>query len=253
MTLLAGLQCWLGALDPTAVGQALESLRRQYQALKRWEASGAAARWVAEHGGQWNHADWLNLLADLERSGVGPLPPEAVGQVLERCKVEHENLRRWLESGELARWVEAHRGRWGEGDWLRLLAGLERSEFWPLPPAELGRAAERTRKQYENLERWQQSGAARLWVAVRGGKWDEADVRDLLFVLEHTEHLDIDPRALVELLERLRVEYDALRRWLERVPAAVRQGSAELTAEGALLTGQWQRGAWQPGGRQRAA
>src|SRR5207249_2757776 len=133
MTLLAGLQCWLGPLDPAAVGGTLEEMRRQYWALERWVASGAPLRWVEEHQGRWEHADWLEQLEALEHSEYGPLAPEGVGRVLEECKRAYWNLRRWEASGAPHRWVEAHRGRWTNADWLGLLAGLEHSEFWPMP------------------------------------------------------------------------------------------------------------------------
>jgi hypothetical protein len=254
MTLLSGLQCWLGRLDPVAVGQTLEDLKQRYRALQQWVASGAPARWVEEHNGHWEHADWLALLADLERSAYGPLVLEGVGRVLEEHKWAYWNLRRWESSGEPYRWVEAHRGRWTHGDWQRLLAGLEHSEFWPMPADAIGAILERTRKRYEGLRRWQQSGAARLWVAMRGGQWDDADFRQLLLLLAQTEQIDVDVRALSELLERLKEEYLNLRRWLERVPPAIRKGSAAGTEEGTLLlNGVWERGAWREGGGRRAA
>jgi hypothetical protein len=254
MTLLSGLQCWLGPLGPASVGQALETLKRQYWALERWKASGAAARWVEEHNGHWEHHDWLGLLAALEQSEYGALVPEAVARVLEQCKRAYWNLRHWESSGEPYRWVEACRGRWNHADWLRLLAGLERSEFWPLSPEAVGGVLERTRRRYVGLERWQRSGAARLWVAMRGGQWREADLLDLLALLERTERIEVDPLALGELLERLKEEYVNLRRWLKKVPEVVRKGSALTTDEGALLvSGQWQHGAWREGEGRRAA
>jgi hypothetical protein len=254
MTLLAGLQCWLGPLDTEAVGRTLESVKGQFWALQRWIASGAPARWVEEHGGQWNHADWQELLESLARSEYGALPAEGVGRALEESKRAWWNLRRWEDSGEPYRWVEAHRGRWNHSDWLRLLAGLERSEFWPLAPEVVGAALERARRSYEGLQRWMLSGAPRLWVAMRGGQWTPADLNDLGVVLERTERIRVEPQALSELLERLKEEYWNLRGWLERTPDVIRRGSLAGTPEGALLVaGRWERGAWREGQGLRAA
>jgi hypothetical protein len=254
MTLQAGLQCWLGPLDPAAVSKALEGLKRQYWALRRWVASGAPARWVEEHGGHWQHADWVDLLASLERSEYGPLVPDAVGRVLEQCKWAYWNLRRWEASGEPFRWVEAHRGRWVHSDWLRLLAGLERSEFWPMPPEAVGAILERARRQYEDVRRWEQSGAARLWVAMRGGEWNHDDFLGLLSLLERTEQVQVSQTALSELLERLKAEYWNLRRWLEQAPEAIRKGSRAITEQGVLLLeGRWERGTLRQGSERRAA
>jgi hypothetical protein len=254
MTLLAGLQCWLGPLDPAAVGQTLETMKRQYRGLEQWIRSGAPARWVEEHGGRWEHADWEQLLAALERSPHGSLVPAQVGRVLEECKRAYWNVRRWEASGEPSRWVEACRGTWNHANWERLLAGLRASEFWPMAPEAVGAVLERARKRYQDLQRWVQSGAARLWVAMRGGQWTEADLLDLLAVLGRTEQIEVDPQALREVLQRLREEYENLRRWLEKVPDIVRRGSAACTAEGPLLIiGRWLHGAWQEDGGRRAA
>jgi hypothetical protein len=254
MTLLGGLQCWLGPLDPVAVGQMLERFKAQFWALRRWVAVGGPARWVEQHNGHWEHADWLDLLEWLEQSEYGALVPEALATVLEEHKRAYWNLRRWESSGEPYRWVEACRGRWNHADWLRLLAGLERSDFWPMSAEAVGAVLERARRRYEGLRRWQQSGAARLWVAMRGGQWREADLLDLLALLEGTERIEVDPLALGELLERLKEEYWNVRHWLEKMPEVVRRGSALGKDEGALLvSGQWQRGAWREGAGARAA
>ena len=56
--------------------------------LKRWQESGKARAWVAAHGGQWNHADWLSLLDELKRSPFWPMQPDKVGMVLEKVRGE---------------------------------------------------------------------------------------------------------------------------------------------------------------------
>jgi hypothetical protein len=56
--------------------------------LRRWKASGQPRAWVEAHHRQWNHDDWLALLAELERSPFWPLRPEAVGQTLEDTRRE---------------------------------------------------------------------------------------------------------------------------------------------------------------------
>jgi hypothetical protein len=59
---------------------------------------------------------------------------------------EEENLSRWKASGQPRAWVEARHGRWNHGDWLGLLAELERSPFWPMRPEAVGQALEDTRR-----------------------------------------------------------------------------------------------------------
>jgi hypothetical protein len=56
--------------------------------LSRWRASGQARAWVEAHNYQWNHADWLALLAQLERSPYWPMRPEQVGLTLEEIRCE---------------------------------------------------------------------------------------------------------------------------------------------------------------------
>ena len=72
-----------------------------------WLRAGLAAgarSWVEAHGGAWNHDDWLALLDDLRRQGLGGVDVDGLARVLERCKVEYWNLRRWRDSGEAWRW-----------------------------------------------------------------------------------------------------------------------------------------------------
>ena len=59
---------------------------------------------------------------------------------------ESENLARWIESGEPARWVAARRGEWNHRDWLALLDVLRRSRYWPLREADIGRTLEENRE-----------------------------------------------------------------------------------------------------------
>jgi hypothetical protein len=59
--------------------------------LRRWKESGQARAWVEAHRGQWNHQDWLALLAELEHSPYWPMRPDAVGLTLEEAK------RGWLQ------------------------------------------------------------------------------------------------------------------------------------------------------------
>jgi hypothetical protein len=66
----------------TIVGAA----QRHTQNLLRWERSEFPARWVADHHGQWNHADWLDLLERLRHTDFWPMEPDAIGRVLERLK-----------------------------------------------------------------------------------------------------------------------------------------------------------------------
>lgn len=58
-----------------------------------------------------------------------------------------ENLRRWRQHAARA-WVEAHRGEWNHQDWLDLLSGLQRSEYWPLQPEEVGQTLEELKREY---------------------------------------------------------------------------------------------------------
>src|SRR2546430_2301525 len=121
-----------------------------------------------------------------------------------------ENLRRWKDSGQPRRWVDARQGQWDHAAWEQLLAGLRASEFWPLEPGDarqwvedhegqwgsaewqqlvetlrqsgfwpiqlsgVGRLLEELKLAYWNLRRWRDSGLARRWVQANGGRWDHA-------------------------------------------------------------------------------
>jgi hypothetical protein len=73
---------------PTAATppSAAAALSREAENLQRWRESGQAGSWVEAHHGQWNHADWLELVETLKRSVYWPLQPEEVGKVLEEVK-----------------------------------------------------------------------------------------------------------------------------------------------------------------------
>lgn len=213
MTLLAGLNCWMGPIDPDALGEALDELRGLYHRLRLWIATGAALRWVEDRQGHWDHGQWLTFLARVKEDGFGDLPAHLVGLALEEAKRDYWNLRRWEESGEPYRWVEARRGRWSHADWERLLASLERSPFAASAEA-VAAALERARQRYENLRRWRQSGEPLLWVGERG-TWDHADWIDLLARVESAEG-PVEPAALGELLEATREQYANLQRLLDR-------------------------------------
>ena len=62
-----------------------------------------------------------------------------------------ENLKRWKASGEPKRWVESHNYSWNHSDWLFLLNSLEKSEYWPMKPDEVGAVLEEL-KQSRRLE-----------------------------------------------------------------------------------------------------
>jgi hypothetical protein len=77
-----------GADKPAAPEPAV--LPPEVENLTRWKASGQARAWVESRRGQWDHAAWLGLLAELQRSPFWPMQPDAVGAVLE------EHKREWL-------------------------------------------------------------------------------------------------------------------------------------------------------------
>jgi hypothetical protein len=79
----------------------------------------------------------LRRLAEQEmqrRRTAGPASPE-------------ENLRRWRQSAAPA-WVATRRGQWNHQDWLDLLEGLKRSEYWPMNPNEIGQTLEELKRAY---------------------------------------------------------------------------------------------------------
>jgi hypothetical protein len=119
-------------MDPAAVGALLEQMKLERANLRRWQESGHGRRWAEARQGQWNHDEWLRLLQGLQGSVFWPLEAAALGRAVEGYRVEWHNLRRWEQSGQPQRWVEAHGGTWGRDDWLGLVQELHRSAYWPL-------------------------------------------------------------------------------------------------------------------------
>jgi hypothetical protein len=214
LDLLAALQeseFW--PLNPDEVGRLLEELKQKRANLCRWQQSGLPRAWVEECGGQWDHDDWLELLADLERSGYGPVVPDEVGGVLEGLKPERENLHRWVESGAPRRWVQAHGGGWRHDDWLALVEALRGSAFWPLGLDAVGAVLEDHKPERENLRRWVESGRPRRWVEARGAHWTHADWLALLESLKGSEFWPLDVGAVGRTLKAFKREWWNLRRF----------------------------------------
>lgn len=126
-----------------------------------------------------------------------------------------ENLCRWKRSGEPRRWVEARQGRWDHADWLRLLAELRQSAYWPLDPDAAGSMLEDLKRRWWNLRRWQEAGLARAWVAAHHGFWTHDDWVLLLTDLAASEFWPLCPEAVGEVLEEARVRWWNLQRWRE--------------------------------------
>jgi hypothetical protein len=70
--------------ESSVVNDSLKSTTREN--LKKLAKSFFLSRWVGEHNGQWNHQDWLSLIAQLEKSEFWPLDPDQVGRLLETNK-----------------------------------------------------------------------------------------------------------------------------------------------------------------------
>ncbi len=191
---------------PDEVGRVLEELKVCYWNLRRWKESEHPHWWVESRKGVWTHGEWNALIDLLRRSEYWPLLPAAVGQLLEELKVRYWNLRRWQEQGEARRWVEDHRGSWNHEDWLELLAELQQSRFWPMHPDALARVLEELKVQYWNLQRWHQSGEARLWVETRGRDWAHADWVELLAELQTSDYWPLHPGMVGNLLDEIKSE-----------------------------------------------
>jgi hypothetical protein len=203
--------------------------------LRLWQQSGAPRRWVECHRGQWNHQDWLDLLADLCRPMCGLLDPDTIGLILEETRQRWQNLLRWQDSPEAYRWVEEHQGQWNHDDWLALLEQLRESDFWPLEPDEVGRALERLKVQWSNLHQWQASGAALAWVAAHQGQWDHEDWLKLLQSLRKSENGPMNAAAIGQVLETTAIQWRALRQW---------QDSGEPLRWVEAHQGRWDHGDW---------
>jgi hypothetical protein len=200
-------------LDLEAAEEVLGRQAAEWHNLRRWEQSGEPRRWVEAHHGRWGHDDWLSLLDHLRRSAYWPLDPGAVGGVLEQAGRLYGNLRRWHESGEARRWVEARHGRWTPADWQALLGALRHSEFWPLDPGAAEELLRTLAAEWHNLCRWRDSGGARRWVEARQALWGHADWQALLGALRHSEFWPLDPGAVGGLLREARRRWWNLRRW----------------------------------------
>ena len=55
------------------------------------------------------------------------------------------NLDRWKASGLAEKWVKARLSGWNNDDWLRLLAELRATYYWPMEEAAIGRHLEKLR------------------------------------------------------------------------------------------------------------
>jgi hypothetical protein len=208
-------------LDERAVGELLERVKREYANLRRWRDSGQARRWLEERAGRNGNEDGPALLQALQQSGFWPINPAMARVELDMLLAESRNVRRWQESGAAWKWVEAREGCWGAGEWAALLDGLRRTEFWPMDPAEVGRAVEEVKLQWWNLRRWRTSGLARRWVEVHQGRWDAQDRSALLADLRAAGLWPVDVAALGRVLDEVRAEWVNLRRW--EVSGAARQ------------------------------
>ncbi len=188
-------------LEIEAVGQALEELAQEWRNLRRWQDSGDPRQWVEEHQGEWDHAEWLQLVAVLRQSAFWPINLAAVGRLLEELKLAYWNLRRWRDSGLARRWVEAHQGRWDHAARLTLLDALQKSEFWPIDTVALAQLLEQVRLEQRNLRRWEESGGPRRWVEERTGSWSEADWQTLLAALRQSPYWPLDVAVVRRLLQ----------------------------------------------------
>jgi hypothetical protein len=126
-----------------------------------------------------------------------------------------ENLRRWEQSGEPRRWVEARQGHWSHDHWLALQADLARSAYWPVDLAAAEGTLMRLAAEWWNLRHWQESGQPRWWVEVREGRWGHAEWLDLLEALRWSHFWPVNPDAAGRVLEEAKTRYWNLRRWRE--------------------------------------
>ncbi len=54
--------------------------------IKRFAKTPLATNFVKAHNGNWNHADWLNFLREIEEKGYFPIDTDRVGLILEDKK-----------------------------------------------------------------------------------------------------------------------------------------------------------------------
>jgi hypothetical protein len=153
------------------------------------------------------------------------------------CAPAHTDNRlcHWIESRWPSRWVESHHGSWNHSDWLALLEDLKKSVFWPLDPADVGEVLEAVRVCWHNLRRWKESGWPQRWVEAHHGSWNHADWLGLLEELRRSAFWPLDPGAVGEVLEAIKVEWHNLRRWKE-------SGQARRWVE--VRNGEWGQTEW---------
>ncbi len=65
----------------------------QLDNLKRWIASEHPGQWVDEHGGRWNHSDWLALMLQLQEGAYWPMVADDVGAHLELLATKYRQER----------------------------------------------------------------------------------------------------------------------------------------------------------------
>jgi len=74
------------AVNGPAVLLSRDSRQQMEENLRRWRQSHFPRSWVKQHPAGWNHQDWVDLLARLEKSEYWPMDPAAIGAVLEEIK-----------------------------------------------------------------------------------------------------------------------------------------------------------------------
>lgn len=67
-------------------------------------------------------------------------------QAAQSAQARARNLLRWQQSGAPREWVDDHHGQWNHSDWLELLEGLKRADFWPMDTDAIGRVLEEQKK-----------------------------------------------------------------------------------------------------------
>jgi hypothetical protein len=105
---------------------------------------------------------WKIWQAELERTLVSPLYRKAwlllrkefesypdFCEYVERVqRMTLENVRRWSMSGQPKRWVEERNGQWDHKEWYSLLESLQKSEFWPMDPKDVGTVLEQLKAEF---------------------------------------------------------------------------------------------------------
>jgi hypothetical protein len=110
---------------------------------------------------------WKIWQAEMDRTLVTPLYRKA-WPLLEREFVSYpefskyveqvqrrtqENVHRWQASGQPQRWVEERKGQWDDKAWYSLLENLQKSEFWPMDPQDVGMVLEKLKAAYSEASR----------------------------------------------------------------------------------------------------